>query len=64
MVDFDMVHDHYSNKVPLWVPDLLHSLVELGCLCLQKERRAYKGLFYANFLVLCEIERGKKKGFS
>lgn len=61
VVDFDMVHDHYNNKIAQPVPDLLHSLMELGHLCLPKERLAHKGLLCAKFLCLCE-KREKKKG--
>lgn len=63
VVDFDRVHDYYSNKVAQPVPDPLHLLMELGYLCVPKERSAYKGLFYAKFLCLCETEK-EKKGFN
>lgn len=62
VVDFDMIHYHYSNKLTQLVPELLHAHMELGYLCLPKERRAYMGRFYAKFLCFCERER--KKGFS
>lgn len=61
MVDFEMVCDCYRNKVAQLVPVLLHSLMELGYLCLPKERQVYKGLFYAKFLCLYETERDRKK---
>lgn len=63
VVDFDTFRDPYSNKVAQPIPDLLHSLMELKYLCFPKERRAYKGLFYAKFLSLCVTERDEK-GFS
>lgn len=60
MVDFEMVLDCYCKKIAQPIPDLLHSLMDLGYLCLPKERRAHKGLSWSKVLCLRETEREKK----
>lgn len=62
MVDFDIVHNHYSNEVAQPCTDLLHALMELGYASQRKEEHI-RGSSRQSFSI-CVRQRERKKGFS